>query len=458
MPDGQLQRIDAEAGHAMIVREGRRYVAPLSEVATDARIVGARVHFDHDHVAGPDTVKGVSLLSGTRTNKRQRRFGDLTGAKRPGTKVKTTAALRLGVDVTTQPTETIAGWIEAVQAGSFDDAVSLYAPNAVMHAPDRTYVGRRAIRAALEDLDRNQVKRFGDADLATTDQLVRLVGLDDLPVAFEVHRGAIIEHWMGLPLEDAGPNDDEPDVTIIRTGTLTGAEEQRLRTDIARIVRRLPRAADEVRVKIDEPELPNRPYSVSAAIHAGPLHVRSHVTAPTLSEAIDDACLRLRSQVQKAVDRRVRPPERHRPDVDSWRHGDRRRLLHDAASSVEQPSLVRRKTWGPHRSTVDEAIWDMEQADYDFYLFTEERTGEVGLVWRTEDGVAVQLESGTGEVDTAFATISAEPAPRMNVAEAMLALDELSLPFLFARSATDEAFVLYRRLDGDFGVIEPASA
>lgn len=100
----------------------------------------------------------------------------------------------------------------------------------------------------------------------------------------------------------------------------------------------------------------------------------------------------------------------------------------------------------------------MEQADYDFYLFTEERTGEVGLVWRTEDGVAVQLQSGTEEVDTAFATISAEPAPKMSVAEAMLALDELSLPFLFARSEADEAFVLYRRLDGDFGVIEPASA
>ena len=456
MPDGHIQRIDELKKQVLVVRNGRRFVAAIEDVDADARVASARVHFDIVHRDGVERAERVHLASGTRTNKRQRRFGDLTGARRPGAKIKSTSASRLGIDVTSQPLRVAGAWVLAATESRYDDATSLYAPDALVHTPTRTFAGRRQIRAALEDvitpaIDGNNVEVSG------VDQLVGISGKNDFRSWLEVDAGSITEQW--LDIEPAlGESDDEFLVSIIRTGGVDASQERRLRDDIERVARRVHMPIDEVRIKIDSPATPAHPYSVSAAIHAGSIHVRSHVTAPSFEEAIDTVCIRLRRQLDRATDRRRRTPDQHRPDEDSWRHGDRRsssELLHAGPRSADR-ELVRHKSWGPDLSTLDEALWDMDLADYDFYLFVEESSRKPALVWHGESGFRYQLADGrTLDVDPDIATAVETAAPTRTPAQAIAQLNESAAPFVFALSPDQQrAFVVYRRLDGHYGLIE----
>jgi hypothetical protein len=206
-------------------------------------------------------------------------------------------------------------------------------------------------------------------------------------------------------------------------------------------------------VKLDVPASAGRPVSVSASMHGGGQHVRAHVTAALFTEALDTLCLRLRRQVEQ----RRRPPQKHRSGGNSWRHADRRPPSWFVPTADEQePQIVRHKTWGPRSSSLEEAIWDMEQADYDFYLFTEEPSGSVGLVWHGANGIEAQFVDAPAERSaSAFASVVDAPVPTLRVSEAMMLLRGGDAPFVFARTADDEPFVLYRRYDGHFGLIEP---
>ena len=460
MPDGHLQRIDEQRGEAIVVRNGRRFVASIQNVNSAARVPGARVHFDIAHNGGIDAATNVQLASGTRTNKRQRRFGDLTGAKLPGAKVKSTSSSRLGVDVTTQPRRVVSEWLNAMTDSRFDDATSLYAPNSVVHGPSSTTVGRKAIRSMMEDEVWGVLHHRKSERISGADQLVRLeVEGENHPTIewFEVHRGAIVEHWHDID-PDRGSHDDGPAVSIIRSGDISDRDEERLRADLLRVAERMHRPVEEIRVKVDTPTSPAHPYSVSAAIHSGDLHVRSHVTAPTFAEAIDAVSLRLRRQVERHADRSRRRPDQHRPDGDSWRHGDRP-LPQDLASSgpgASEREIVRHKSWGPRLSTIDEAIWDMEQGDYDFFLFTEEDSRSVGVVWHDSEGLKAQLiNGGESNAPSTYATMDPRPAQTMSIEDATSVLNELNAPFVFAMTQEGDPYVLYRRLDGHFGLIEP---
>ncbi|MFT7476625.1 MAG: ribosome-associated translation inhibitor RaiA, partial [Verrucomicrobiales bacterium] len=352
MPDGHLQRADESKNEAIIIRKGRRFVAAMQEVERAACVVGARVHFDIDRRDGVDRATNVRLVSGTRTNKRQRRFGDLTGAKLPGAKVKSTSSSHLGVDVTTQPKRVIDAWLEAMAESRFDDATSLYAPNGVLHTPRATKAGRKTIRATLEDEVSTLLPQGAERSIVGEDLLVHVRfhdGARSVNEWFEVYRGAILEHWHEIAPDLEDESVDGPAITIIRSGEISEAEELRLRDDLQRVAARLHGPVEEIRVKIDTPSTPSHPYSVTGAIHAGTLHVRSHVTAPSFAEAIDALSLRLRRQVERSVSRNRRPPDRHRPDGDSWRHADRPSpdeftALGPIASSRE---IVRHKAWGP---------------------------------------------------------------------------------------------------------------
>lgn len=460
MPDGHLQRIDEQEDQAIVVRNGRRFVARIGDVESAARVPGARVHFDIDRRSGIDEATNVRLSSGTRTNKRQRRFGDLTGAKLPGAKVKSTSS-HIGVDVTTQSLRVINAWLEAMAESRFADATSLYAPNALLHGPMTTKAGRKAIRSVLEDEVWTAIRDLSETNVSGFDQLVH-VRMEDGGRSesewFEVHRGSILEHWHQILPDTVGELEEGPTISIIRTGEIDDLAENRLRQDLQRVVKRLARPVEEVRVKIDAPTTSGHPYSVSAALHAGTVHVRSHVAAPTLLEAIDNVCSRLERQVDRVADRSIRPPDQHRPDGESWRHGDRpspQDLMNIGPTTSDQ-EIVRHKSWGPQLSTIDEAIWDMEQADYDFYLFTEAESRTVGIVWHGADGLRAQLVTGQpSAAPSDLVEMDLTPAPTMSIDVAKESLNEFNAPFIFAVTPKGDPFVLYRRYDGHLGLIEP---
>ncbi len=462
MPDGHVQRVDESKQEVLVIRNGRRFVAPLSEVESAARVPGARVHFDVDRGSGGDGAVKVRLISGTRTNKRQRRFGDLTGAKRPGAKVKSTAVSRMGVDVTTQPMRVVSAWVAALADSAFDDAVSLYAPKSLLHTSSNTVEGRKAIRSAIEELVWDSVDSESEVEMHGFDQLIQVqFNNGALTAWFEVDRGAIVEHWHGIDPDIDESAEDGPAISIVRSGEVDGHLEERLREDLLRIAERLHAGAEDIRIKIEAPTTPSHPFSVSATIHAGAFYVRSHVTDSSLEAAINTVALRLRRQLERALDRQRRGPDQHRPDEDSWRHGDRRRALDliEAGPIPAEREIVRQKAWGPACSSVDEAIWDMEQADYDFYVFREDSTDQAAIVWRDGDRTLCRLAGGGHPaVAPEFGSIVEVPASALTPLEAVTELNASNDPFVFSKLESANAFVVYRRFDGHYGLIEPMTA
>ena len=251
MPDGLLQRIDPTTGRAIIVRRGREYSADVGDVDSKARVPGARVHFDISREAGVDRASNVRLSAGTRTNRRQRRFGDLTGARRPGAKVKTTAARNLGVDVATQAVDVLTAWVAAMTDADRDGALSLYSPDATVHDGDETIQGRRHIAAFLERTMPGSIDP-GAVTIVGADQLVRVDWPTEAATAassgwFAVVRGHIVEHWHGDgPDVEGDEADTGPIIDVVVSGPISARESavardrlQRLADGIDRPVRSL---------------------------------------------------------------------------------------------------------------------------------------------------------------------------------------------------------------------------
>ena len=125
--------------------------------------------------------------------------------------------------------------------------------------------------------------------------------------------------------------------------------------------------------------------------------------------------------------------------------------------------MVRHKSFSTPAATLDEAVFDLESMDYDFYLFTDEDTGQDALVWRELGGTyrvqfADGLESSDGLSSVASIETEQVAAPELTVDEAQDVLDTDTLDWVFFRDAsTGRARLLYRRYDGNYGLLVPAN-
>jgi hypothetical protein len=187
--------------------------------------------------------------------------------------------------------------------------------------------------------------------------------------------------------------------------------------------------------------------------------VRVQVRGTTAAEAADLLSDRLR--------RRLSSMQRY------WdaRHGNTRnrqsrRREDRAAAPVPVPRdrrVVRHKSFTLSRCTVDDAAFEMNLMDYDFHLFTEANTGQDSVLHRGEDAgyLLAQVEPRPAEIGpTRVAlTVVDRPAMRMAVPAAARLLDEAGEPFVFfVADGGDRGCVLYRRHDGQYGLVCPAGA
>ena len=142
-----------------------------------------------------------------------------------------------------------------------------------------------------------------------------------------------------------------------------------------------------------QPNVPRRrPYLAEASISVEGTPIRSHVAAPTLTEAIDFLVDRLQRRVVRHEDRRHRIGRRHDTGDSGeheWRHGD---LPAHRPEYFDRPyderQLVARKTLALEPLTIDEAAFDLDVLGHDFYLFCEARSG-LDAVIAYEDDVLV---------------------------------------------------------------------
>lgn len=170
---------------------------------------------------------------------------------------------------------------------------------------------------------------------------------------------------------------------------------------------------------------------------------RAETYAPTMREAVDQLEVRLRQQLEHRSDRRRHDPHGLEAGEGQWRHGFRpspQRSYFDRPT--EERELVRHKSFTPEESTVEEARFDKEQLDYDFFLFRNAETGRDAVLSGQGDGEVLWDLADAAELDTRAATER---------------LDATGEPFVFFQDVdTGWGAVVYRRYDGHYGMLVPA--
>ncbi len=213
-------------------------------------------------------------------------------------------------------------------------------------------------------------------------------------------------------------------------------------------------AGDPARVK---------PAIAQVAVDVNGELLRAHVAAHTMREAADLLQRHLRDKLdQRAQHRdalRTRGAERQPGE---WRHGD---MPTERPDYYDRPAderrLVRHKTFAGDELTPDEATFDLDQLDYDFYLFCDLASGEDAVLERNPDHSyrltrlhPLPVEPGPSSIAL---TIDDAPPAELTVPEAMQRLDANGERFVFfANATTGRGNVVYRRYDGHYGLITPA--
>jgi RNA polymerase-binding transcription factor DksA/ribosome-associated translation inhibitor RaiA len=476
MPDGLLQWYDDRRGEGRVVRGGREYPVRAADMESRARIPGARVHFDVKRHEGVPVAVGVRLREGTRVSRRQRRFGDMAGARRPDTRGSAPFARPhpdMGRRLASHPHAVVQRWAECVAANDLAGAVLLHAPEAVVHAGHQVLRGRR-VRGWLSASGLPGHVRAVETAGAGDYVVLRWLGPGDRRATSwaRVEHGELVELWTGgsrPPVEDvtgsAGHSAVEPAVEIVaREGQAEAAASY-----AERKVRRVMEVVDEpilhARVKLTVAPDPavERPARVQATLDVNGQLVRAQVAAHTLHEAVDLLEQRLRARFERRADQeRTLHRRGAAAELGEWRHGQ---VPADRPAWYDRPpderEVVRRKTFALDELTLDEAVFDMEMLDLDFYLFRELATGGDAVLHRLTDGrFGLRRLDPSGIVAVGEAVeVDLEPgaAPELALEEALEWLNVAVEPFVFYRAReTGRACVVYRRYDGHYGLITPA--
>lgn len=197
-----------------------------------------------------------------------------------------------------------------------------------------------------------------------------------------------------------------------------------------------------------------RPARVEGSLNVGGQVIRAQVADSTMQEAIDRFADRLRSRLTRFA----------------GRQRARREALADAAGAngtdrpdyfdrpPEEREIVRRKSFAAPLTAPEEAVFDMESLDHEFFLFRNAATGQESVVHRAPDGgyELIQTAGTTGDpgVEGTSIRLSSRVPATIPLREAVTALNISDEPFVFFVDADDNAgAVIYRRYDGHYGLI-----
>jgi ribosome-associated translation inhibitor RaiA len=230
-------------------------------------------------------------------------------------------------------------------------------------------------------------------------------------------------------------------------------------------VRSLVRYAHEpllrarVRLTVHANAAVTRPVVAQGNLDLNGRPVRAQVSAATAYEAVD--------ALQDVLRRRLSRMARDWSALRGGRAADAAQRLRRTSGPAVRPEyvprpagereVVRRKTFAPASSTVDEAVFEMELMDFDFYLFTEAGGGQHSVLYQVGDSLRmaqVYPEQDRVTPSSVPVEISTRPAPQLSQAEAERRLDLSGQPFLFfVDPERCQACVLYHRYDGHYGLL-----
>lgn len=476
MPDGVVQWFDPKRGEGRVVRGGKEYPVEAAEIEPHARVAGARVHFDIARRNGVAVATGVRLRGGTHVSWRQRRFGDLTGARRPDTKGTAPFARPhpdVGLRLASRPMEVARRWATLLDDGDLDGALLLYAPDVQLHLADGTEVAgtaaaARALAGCPPIVERCRLAAVHGEDDTVVVEWAPSEGGPPWRTRLRVEHGEIAEQWLGVepPPAAAEPEEAGPPLEIVTSGEFSEAEVAYAREKLTRMLRLVEEPVLFSRITLRRFGDParERPVNVKAALDINGTPVRVHIAAREVREAVDLVERRLRDKLEHRAERiEARRQGALVAQPGEWRHGmlpTRRPEYFDRPP--EEREIIRRKTFAVDELTPDEAAFDMEMLDYDFYLFRDLASGGDAVLERLPDGAyrITRLRPVESAPPSAITLVeSPNSAPTLTLEEAIARLDTGGEPFVFfADATTGRGTVVYRRYDGHYGVLEPADA
>jgi ribosome-associated translation inhibitor RaiA/cold shock CspA family protein len=472
MPDGVVQWFDPTTGEAAVVRAGRVFRADARAIESKARHPGARVHFDIERDRGAERAVRVSLRPGIRASHRHRRVGDLTGARHPDEKGVAPLAHthpELNLSLTAHPLEIAGAWARCLQANDLETALALYASDATLHTADHDFSGRAHLQAYLEaspllSVEREPVIRGGDGMV-----LLRWEGGHlGVEVRCRIAHGLIAEQWVGDALPEGGPasaatTGGPVSLVVVTRGDVADDARAYARRQIGAVIDHIDEPVLFARVKLTDAPDParDRPALAQVTVDLNGEVVRAQVAGHVMREAVDLLQARLRDQLAHRDEHMQALRRRSSSPSGEWRHGDAPSSRPDYFDRPpDQRELVRRKSYVDAETTPDEAAFDMDQLDYDFYLFRDLASGEDALLERVDDGSYLLTRVRAAAVDagpTAVAlTVVDKPVPELDVTEAIGQISaDGARHVLFVNAATGRGNVIYHRYDGHYGLIAP---
>lgn len=265
------------------------------------------------------------------------------------------------------------------------------------------------------------------------------------------------------------------DLQVTTRGDVPGGSATYAVEKVRAVVDRVARPVLSARVRLTHAGDPavERPALAQAVLDLDGHLLRAHTAARTMHEAID----LLEDRLLDRLDLLVPDWESTRgglPQPGHWRHASVPTVRPDHyPRPPAERRVVRHKAFSLPRTTVDEAAFDMDLLDYDFYLFTEMDSGQDSVVYRVLQATDTDASVGSPQYrlaqlrplpgqrvpDRPSAVVfsrSPVPAPRLTVPEAVDRLDLTGLPFVFFENVeTGRGNLLYHRYNGHYGLITP---
>ena len=134
--------------------------------------------------------------------------------------------------------------------------------------------------------------------------------------------------------------------------------------------------------------------------------VRAQAAGETMRESVEHMASRLRVRLERSARNwEARRGDRPADAPGEWRHQS---IPAHHPSYFPRPAegrqVIRRRSYAAGRKTPEEALADLNLLDYDFYLFTDELTGQDSAIYRVADGYRLAQACGS----------AASAAPRGN--------------------------------------------
>ncbi len=218
------------------------------------------------------------------------------------------------------------------------------------------------------------------------------------------------------------------------------------REAVAAVVAASSNAAGPVRLRFTAGNCAAGPILLQINLRVRGEPARIQIAARTPQAAAGAAINRLERQIRRLG---------LRLDLTAWPLPFRRRLSAPGESAIARLKAVRLQV-----ATAAQAAIRLSAMDYDAHLFTDPDTGDDAVIYCTgSEQLRVARQHTTPSLQAVPAIqVDSRPAFVLDPAQAARRLAAAAVPFIFYTDGdTGRGNLLYRRYDGDLGLISPAT-